>query len=459
MRLGRLVFIVLGCAKNHVEAESMASQLSQSGWEMTGDLLQADVAVVHTCGFLEAARKEAEEVVGYIKKNVPDICLVMTGCFAQYVQKRELLNVDAVLGTGEFHLLPALVQAWRADSRPAPTDFCPPSGYHDAERPRPLRQGQLSSYVRISEGCDRPCTFCIIPQIRGPLKSRLPAAVYQEARDLTDRGVRELVLIAQDTTAYGRDLSPQTDLTALIKEMLSWKNIHWLRLLYAYPSEVNHELIQLLAREEKLCRYLDMPLQHVSDKILKRMKRGMGHKQVRGLLERLKKHVPDLALRTTFIVGFPGETEQDFQQILSLIDEEYFEHVGVFPYSAEPRSAAYQMTGQISNSVSEERLQRVLLAQTKIRNNKIRSCMGQQISVLIERDVQGKISARGVHQAPEVDGQVILDQYPETPGFYQAIITGAKGIDTTAELVKHEVQIPKIKKEKSRNNQYALTIK
>ncbi|MBP8004914.1 MAG: 30S ribosomal protein S12 methylthiotransferase RimO [Elusimicrobia bacterium] len=441
MSLGRVAFVVLGCAKNQVEAESMSSRLARDGWDLTADIPNANLVVVHSCGFLDAARQEARDTLGNVRRASPKASVVLTGCFAQYLNGRRLPGVDAILGTGQFDRLPAVLEGLRRKrSAPPAIPRSGPAGYHDASRPRPLPPGQLSAYVRISEGCNHRCTFCVIPQLRGSLKSRPPGDIFAEARDLTDRGVRELVLISQDTTDYGRDTGRR--LPFLIEELASWPKLDWLRLLYAYPSEVDDALIALLAGEPKLLGYLDMPLQHIADPVLKAMARDSGEKETRRLLDRLVKRVPGLALRTTFIVGFPGETDADFRRLEKLVDTGVFEHVGVFPYSFEPRSPSARLPGLVPTEVVNERWQRLLDAHRRVKAKRDAARIGRPIAVLVERGPAGW-SARAAHQAPEVDGGVRLARWPRRPGLFAAAVTGVDGFDLKATLKKSaEAPVP-----------------
>jgi ribosomal protein S12 methylthiotransferase len=448
---GRLSLVVLGCAKNQVEAESMSSRLSRLGWETTADIPNASVVVVHTCGFLEAARQEALETVAAMRKAAPRSFLVMSGCFSQYLNGKKPAGVDAVIGTGEFGLLPQLISGVSGDVKPPTHHSSPithhssPSGYHDASLPRPLRPGQLSAYLRVSEGCNHRCTFCVIPQLRGDQKSRPPEDILAEGRNLVDRGVRELTLISQDTSDYGRDLkggSAQArpldpgrrwNLPRLLREILAWPDLPWLRLLYVYPSEVGDELIDLLSSEERLLGYLDMPLQHISDRVLKAMARDWGRRPTMALLEKLKKRVKPLSLRTTFIVGFPGETEKEFREVETLVSDGWFEHAGVFPYSLEQRSPSARLEDRVPPPVVKERWDRLLAAQARVMES--RSRVGREIEVLVETDPRGRLTARARHQAPEVDGEVRLSTAPARPGFYRVRVTGRDGVDLTADPV------------------------
>jgi ribosomal protein S12 methylthiotransferase len=434
---GRVAFVVLGCAKNQVEAESLSSRLARGGWDMTADIPNADLVIVHSCGFLEAARVEAQETLDNVRRAAPRAFLVLTGCFAQFLNNKSLPGVDAILGTGQLDRLPDVL-AQRSAAPGVKRLALSPSGYHDAETPRPLRDGQLSTYLRVSEGCNHRCTFCIIPQLRGSLQSRPVGDILKEGENLVQRGIRELVLISQDTTDYGADRKGMR-LVPLVKRLAAWPDLRWVRLLYAYPSEVGKELIDLLAHEPKLCGYLDMPLQHISDPLLKAMGRDWGQGKTRALLDRLRKKIPTLALRTTFIVGFPGETDHDFDQLLSVVQEGYFEHVGVFPYSFETRSPSARLPGLVPPEIVTERWQRLLDAHRVVKTLKDKGRRGKVFQVLVEREAGGGWSARAAHQAPEVDGGVRLKKPPSEPGFYSCRVTGVDGIDLKGELISRSI--------------------
>lgn len=434
MTLGRVAFVVLGCAKNQVEAESMSSRLAREGWDLTADIPNANLVVVHSCGFLDAARREARETLVGIRRSAPRAAIVLTGCFAQYLNGRRIPGVDAVLGTGQFDRLPEVLARLRGGSPPTSGDGRgAPSGYHDPSLPRPLRAGQLSAYLRLSEGCNHRCAFCIIPQLRGPLRSRSPGDIYAEARGLTERGVRELVLISQDTTDYGRDLGG-IGLTDIIRELASWPSVSWLRILYAHPTEVDRRFIDLLAEEPKLAGYLDMPLQHIADPLLRAMGREKGERETRRLLDQLVRRVPSLALRTTFIVGFPGETDADFKRLEGVVRDGVFEHVGVFPYSFEPRSPSARLPGLVPTETVNERWQALLDAQRAVKDGKDRARVGRTVTTLVERSPDGAWTARASHQAPEVDGEVRLSRPPRAPGFHSVLVTGVHGIDLRGRL-------------------------
>ncbi len=428
MTRGRVAFVVLGCAKNQVEAETMTARLARDGWTLTSDIAGADGVVVHSCGFLEAARTEARETLDNIRRAAPRSFLVLTGCFAQFLNNKKIPGVDAVIGTGQLDTLSDVL-----GSRAGPPRGSSPAGLHDGNQPRPLRPGQLSAYLRISEGCNHRCTFCIIPQLRGSLKSRPVEDILKEARDLTDRGVRELVVISQDTTDYGSDRG-RAGLVPLVKKLVKTP-ARWVRLLYAYPSEVGPGLMGLLADEPKLAGYLDMPLQHMSDRILTSMGRDWGEKKTRGLLDQLRRRVPGLALRTTFIVGFPGETDDDFDRLVRTVRDGYFEHVGVFPYSFESRSPSARLPGLVAPEVVSERWQTLLDENRRVKQSKDRARKGSTVDVLAERDHDGRWVVRASHQAPEVDGEIRTRTEPSAPGFYSCRVTGVDGIHLTGEWV------------------------
>ena len=292
----------------------------------------------------------------------------------------------------------------------------------------------MSAYVRVSEGCDRRCTFCLIPQLRGKMKSRPPKDILTEARGLAERGVKELVLISQDTTAFGNDLRPRRSLRGLAEEMVSWDGVRWLRLLYAHPAGVDDRLIRFLAEEPKLCGYLDMPLQHLSGPVLKAMGRAPGESGTFRLLDRLKEKVPGLALRTTFIVGFPGESDGDFRRMARGVEEGRFEHVGVFVWSPEERTSSARLRARVPPAVAEERRRALLDVQSAVMERRARARIGEAVEVLVESSPRGW-AARAPWQAPEVDGEVLLDRFPGRPGFFTARFTGRKGVDLTADLV------------------------
>jgi len=428
---GRATFVVLGCAKNQVEAETLSAQLAQDGWDLTADVSSSQVVVVHSCGFLEEARSEARETLRTVRRAAPHARVILTGCFAQFLNGKKIPEADLILGTGQLGQLSHAMARWSQGETSVTVLPQSPAGFHSADTPRPLHPGQRSAFLRISEGCNHRCSFCLIPQLRGPLKSRPLKEIEIEARGLVARGVRELVLISQDTSAYGMD-NGTGGLVRLVRALAKIPEVAWIRLLYVYPTEVSDELISLLAQEPKLCAYLDMPLQHFSNKILKAMKREGGTVDIQRVLDRLAQAVPGLALRTTLIVGFPGETDKDFKELLTLVKSGRFEHLGIFPFSFESRSPSSRLKNQVPRSVVNKRWQALLDAQRVVKTKKDMGRRGKSMVVLVEKNPLGQWVARGAHQAPDVDGGVKLDVWPSQSGFYKVTITGREGIDLTA---------------------------
>ncbi|HOW28028.1 MAG TPA: MiaB/RimO family radical SAM methylthiotransferase [Elusimicrobiota bacterium] len=429
-----VALFVLGCAKNQVEADGLAALLTERGWSLTPDLSRSRSAVVHSCGFLKQGRHEALSVVKDIRRKRPDLPIVLTGCAATFYLSDPPASVDGLLATGELHRLPDLLERVSAGHPDVPGADRPAGGYHHGSV-RPLFPGQQSAYLRLSEGCSHRCSFCLIPALRGPHRSRPSAEILEEGRSLVDRGIKELVLIGQDTTAYGKDRRESGALERLIRTLSSWEGLAWLRLMYAYPSEVSDELLDLLAGSPKLCRYLDMPLQHISDEILKDMGRPGGEKATLRLIEKMLKKVPGLSLRTTFIVGFPGETENDFQRILNVVSSGCFEHVGIFAYSAEPGTVAFRREGRIPSRLVRERMTRLVEAQSRVIDRCQTGRIGRLLDVLVEKRA-GDVSARAAHQAPDVDGGVRMKTFPQNPGIYNVRVTGYRGpvLESTGNL-------------------------
>lgn len=434
-----VALITLGCPKNIVEGEHMAGILREQGLILTTDLAHADCAVVHTCSFIGDARDESVRMIrslvklkktGHLKK------VIVTGCYVQDEGKKiaEMFpGVDGFMGTGMLSSLGSFV-----------TDgggFCSGSagGLLAPSTPRLLSSTLPSAYLRIAEGCNHRCSFCSIPRLRGRYVSRSLTDIVNEARHLADAGIRELVLVAQDITAYGRDRSGHLMLPQLLKKIARINDIAWIRLLYAYPSTVSDELIDSIKDEEKMCRYLDVPLQHASRDVLRRMKRPQ---QVRPLLERLKKHVPDIAVRTTFIVGFPGETNEDFNQLRTLVSEGWFEHLGAFAYSDHPRTMSARFLDKVPESIALKRQKELMRVQKKIVHQHNAARIGSFEEILVERQIQKRyntksslIVGRARFQAPEIDSTVIVAGVV-TPGtFVRVKITGFNGYDLIGTLV------------------------
>ncbi len=428
-----VALITLGCPKNIVEGEQMAGILQAQGFSLTTDLAHADIAVIHTCSFIGDARNESSRMIrslvqrkklGRLKK------VIVTGCFVQDEGKqimRLFPGVDGFMGTGTLGSLGSFIES--SDR------YCVGSagGLLESSATRLLSSALPSAYVRIAEGCNHRCSFCTIPRLRGRYVSRSMSSVVAEARQLADIGIRELVLVAQDVTVFGRDRSGRLMLPHLLTNLARIPAIRWIRLLYAYPSTVSDELLGVMNDEEKICRYIDMPLQHASPAVLKRMHRPL---HVRALLERIKKRVPGIAVRTTFITGFPGETKEDFNQLRSLIAEGWFEHLGVFAYSDQSRAASAKYLDKVPAALALSRQKELMSVQQKIVRRHNAARIGSIEEMLVERQEQKRYNAktpfvagRTRFQAPEIDSIVRAAGSASNGTFVRVKITGFSGYD------------------------------
>lgn len=438
--------VSLGCPKNLVDSELMAGVLARAGYQMTLDPDQAQVLVVNTCAFIEAAKRESLEAIleaAEVKKHgAAGRRLVVAGCLAQRYGaelRRELPEVDVFVGTGNFLDLPELLErAGRSEERPIPY----PGAAHllpGLEAPR-LRTGNFfTAYLKVSEGCNHCCAFCIIPKIRGRHESRPLDAVVAEAERLAAEGVRELNLVAQDLTAYGRDLDPPWSLAALLGRLAEVRGIAWIRLLYCYPNFVTDELLETIAGLEPVVKYIDMPLQHADDGILRAMRRERSGASLMRLLDRVRGAVPDVTLRTSFIVGFPGETEAAFRNLVEFVRAERFDRVGVFTYSREENTAAYGMDGQVPERVKRARRAELMEVQAGIALEKNRALEGREVEVLVEGlapRAARRLAGRMAGQAPEIDGAVFLAGEAEPGEFVRARILRAQSYDLHATILR-----------------------
>ncbi|KLU41011.1 MAG: hypothetical protein AA931_02460 [Peptococcaceae bacterium 1109] len=411
--------VSLGCAKNLVDSEIMLGRLSEEGCEIVADASQADYVVVNTCGFIGPAKEESiDAILEMAELKAGGRCrgLIVTGCLVQrYAEElfQELPEVDGFLGTNELDKITAVIGQIEAGHR---VKVVGDSFYdYDQPVPRVLTTGSHLAYLKIAEGCSHSCAFCVIPQIRGRFRSRSPEAIVREARNLREAGVQELVLIAQDTTAYGRDLK-HTSLKDLLKELLP-VGFPWIRLLYTYPTSLADEALELLGREQSLVKYVDLPLQHVAKPVVRAMGRPGDYKATLGLISKIRTQVPQAFIRSSFIVGFPGETEEDFQELLRFLDEARLNHVGIFQYSPEEGSRAAAMEPQVPDEVKQERYEKAMAVQQRISRELNAELVGEEIDVIIDGlSEQSELVLLGRHygQAPEVDGVVYLGM-PENP--------------------------------------------
>ena len=435
-------FLSLGCPKNRIDTETMLASLPGARYTMTPEADEADVVVVNTCAFVESAKKESVDAIldmARLKEKGRIGQLVVTGCLAQrYPDElaRELPEVDHFVGTNDLGLVTEILDG-RTQSRvlvgnPDRRDF-------DWEAPRYNSvEGGHSAWLKIAEGCSNTCAFCIIPTLRGPQRSRSIESILREARMLAAQGVVELNLVAQDLTAYGYDLTPRLNLTALLEPLAQVDGIRWIRLLYAYPRSFPKGLVDLMASEPRIVPYLDMPLQHISDPVLKLMKRGSTSDTIRRRVAELREKVPGLVLRTTFISGFPGETDADHRQLVDFVQEARFERLGVFAYSREEGTPAYDLPNQVSAAVKARRLDEIMYVQRDISRAHNEALMDREVDVLVERPSAESdlvMVGRTAQQAPEIDGvtYIGLSDAVRPGAIVRAVVTQVTDYDLAVE--------------------------
>ena len=446
--------MTLGCPKNRVDSEVMLGTLKQKGYTLVQEPGDAQVIVVNTCAFIGPAKQESVDSIlemAEFKKAGSCSTLVVTGCLSQRYGgelSQEMPEVDHFLGTSAYAQIGDLLAA-----EASPRQVIPDPDYiHDAKTPRENSMPSYTAYVKISEGCDNACAFCIIPTLRGGQRSRPIADIVAEARQLADQGVREINLIAQDLTAYGHDLPGKPKLHQLLRELCQ-VDVRWIRLHYAYPRVFTDELIEVMATEKKVAKYLDMPLQHASDKLLLSMKRGRDSKFLKELLTKLRARVPGLVMRTSMIVGLPGETEEDFEMLKEFVKEQRFERLGVFQYSDEEGTAAYDYENKVPPKLIERRWREVMAIQKRINREQNKKLVGQRIEVLVEgpsAETEHLLVGRHEGQAPEIDGQVYINDGLAYPGEFVTLeVTEAHDYDLVGRVV--ERPDPKQRKHKARD--------
>jgi ribosomal protein S12 methylthiotransferase len=415
----RVHLISLGCPKNRVDSEVMVGKLQAGPFELVDDPASADVIVVNTCSFIRPATEESvDTVLEMAKFKQQGSCqkLIVTGCMVQRYGKdleTELPEVDHFLGTGEYHRIDEVLSRREDELQRSYVDT--PLYIHDEMAPRINSWAAHSAYLKISEGCDHRCAFCIIPQLRGKMRSRTVASLVSEATRLAEQGVVELTLVSQDSTAYGRDLGDGSNIGTLVRALARIPAIRWVRVHYLYPHGVPEELLRAMAEEEKVCRYLDIPLQHASSNMLKAMKRGVTREGQEKILSRIRSFVPDVSVRTTFIVGFPGETDQDFSELLDFVGAQRFDRLGVFTYFPEDGTPAATLEGQVAEKIKKDRQRQIMNLQKKISREKHKTIIGKTVPVLIDGlSVESEYILRGrmASQAPDVDGQVYIQSPP-----------------------------------------------
>jgi len=432
--------VSLGCPKNLVDSEVILGLLSKEGYLLTTDPLRAEILIVNTCSFIEEATKEAiESIIQFSRFKKEGRCrlLIVSGCLPQRygkVLEKELPEVDLFVGTGDFQNLPELLK-----QKPKRKSYLSkPTFLYDENTPRILSTPSFFAYLKIAEGCSNACTFCTVPRIRGRYRSRKPRSVLEEAERLADQGVQELILIAQDTTAYGRDLRDGTHLEKLLKNLVKVEGLRWIRILYSYPKMDNFtdELLGLMAQEKKICPYLDLPIQHIDDEILRRMGRRPNGAEMRRLLRKIKTFLPEVSLRSSLIVGFPGEKETQFKALLDFVEEIQFNHLGAFKYSSEEGTPASRLPHPVPERLKEERLRVLMEIQKKISLKKYQTLVGQRKLVLVEGPVheRGFLRGRLQTQAPEIDGSVLLNGKARPGDWVEARVTQALPYDLVAQI-------------------------
>lgn len=438
----KIMFVSLGCDKNLVDTEMMLGQLYEKGFEFTDDEEQADIVVVNTCCFIGDAKEESINTLlemAELRESGQLKVLIAAGCLAQRYKEeiqKEIPQVDAILGTMAIDSVVETIEevlAGQGKNHYRDIDETPVYG-----KKRIVTTGGHYAYLKIAEGCDKHCTYCIIPKVRGRYRSVRIEALVKEATELAEGGVKELILVAQETTLYGRDLYGEKSLPRLLHELAQIPGICWIRILYCYPEEIDDGLIQALKAEEKVCHYLDIPIQHASDTILKRMGRRTTKADLKEIIGKLREEIPDICLRTTLITGFPGETEEDHEEMLEFVDEMEFDRLGVFTYSQEEDTLAAEMDGQIDEEVKKERQAQLMELQQEIAFEKAEEMVGRVLTVMVE----GKIAeedayvTRTYRDAPGVDGYLFLNTTATlmTGDFVKVQVTGSNEYDLIGEI-------------------------
>ena len=433
----KILFISLGCDKNLADSEEMLGLLTAGGHEITDDETQADAIVINTCCFIKDAKEESVETIlemAEYKKTGSCHALIVTGCMAQRYQKEiieEVPEVDAVLGTTSYgDIVKALEEAVAGNhfEEFRDIDYLPDTGSK-----RVLTTGGHFGYLKIAEGCDKHCTYCIIPKLRGKFRSVPMERLIAQAEDMAEQGVKELILVAQETTVYGKDLYGKKSLHILLKKLCEIRGIRWIRILYCYPEEIYDELIETIRDEKKICHYLDIPIQHAADHILKRMGRRTSKQELIDIVGKLRKEIPDIVLRTTLITGFPGETEEDHEELKEFVDEMEFDRLGVFTYSPEEDTPAASMADQVPEEVKEERRDELMELQQEISYDRGQDRIGQELLVMIEGKVADESAyiGRTYGDAPKVDGYIFVQtgELLMTGDFAKVRVTGALEYD------------------------------
>ncbi len=444
----KVSILSLGCAKNLVHSETMMGLFQEQGYELTEQYDEAEVIVINTCGFVNAAKEESIQAIlemAQWKEQGACKLLVAVGCLVQkYAQElaAELPEVDIFVGTNDYRQIVSIIAGYDGTQQIIVHSNWTEESKQD-QAPRVVTTPAHYAYLRISEGCDNHCTYCVIPEMQGPYRSKTIEQIKEEAIQLAENGATELILVAQDTSYYGKDLYGRFALVDLLKELAAIPAVRWIRLLYAYPNNFDDALIDYIASEEKICKYLDIPLQHADDEILKRMNRKITVEEIKSLIGKLRCRIPDITLRSTFIVGFPGETEEQYHNLLQFLEEMRLDCVGAFPYSREEGTPADLMDGHLEEAEKEKRAEALMDMQFDIMYSNHQQAIGQQRLVKIDElspDIPGLLLCRSQGEAPDVDPWILVfeaEDHAYRPGEYITVeITGLDEYDYVGEIVK-----------------------
>ena len=440
----KILFISLGCDKNLVDSEVMLGMLTGKGYEITDDENEADVVVVNTCCFIGDAKEESIHNIlemAELRKAGDIKALIVTGCLAQRYKEEvqtEIPEVDAIIGTTAIDAIVETLEDVLAGQGHNHIEDINRTPVYD--KSRIVTTGGHYAYLKIAEGCDKRCSYCIIPKVRGNYRSIPMESLLAEARKLVEFGAKELILVAQETTLYGKDLYGEKSLPRLLHELCKIDGLYWIRILYCYPEEITDELIETIRTEEKVCHYLDIPIQHASDNILKRMGRRTNQAELRDMIARLRERIPDICLRTTLITGFPGETQEDHEELMAFVDEMEFDRLGVFTYSAEEDTSAAEFEDQIEEEIKKDRQAEIMELQQEIAFEKAENAVGRTVLAMIEGRLpdENAYAARTYMDAPNVDGLVFVQTSRElmTGDFVKVKITGSYEYDLIGEIVE-----------------------
>ncbi len=440
----KILFISLGCDKNLVDSEVMLGMLTSKGYEITDDENEADVVVVNTCCFIGDAKEESIHNIlemAELRKAGDIKALIVTGCLAQRYKEEvqtEIPEVDAIIGTTAIDAIVETLEDVLAGQGHNHIEDINRTPVYD--KSRIVTTGGHYAYLKIAEGCDKRCSYCIIPKVRGNYRSIPMESLLAEARKLVEFGAKELILVAQETTLYGKDLYGEKSLPRLLHELCKIDGLYWIRILYCYPEEITDELIETIRTEEKVCHYLDIPIQHASDNILKRMGRRTNQAELRDMIARLRERIPDICLRTTLITGFPGETQEDHEELMAFVDEMEFDRLGVFTYSAEEDTPAAEFEDQIEEEIKKDRQAEIMEQQQEIAFEKAENAVGRTVLAMIEGRLpdENAYAARTYMDAPNVDGLVFVQTSRElmTGDFVKVKITGSYEYDLIGEIVE-----------------------